>query len=373
MKKFCSSCGNQLELSKRTCSECGATNPFFISNFTLLEDQSNELEKLRLEKEKIDRELMVKETAQAEFERQEQLRKELDELEKQKKETQEKERLIREALAQGPEAELKNELIRVKKETEQYKKETVDLLREMREELTQKIEEENKKIKKEMGGLVENRVVEKPETITASTQQQQRVQIPKANSGNNGMLVVVIIMLAILTTGIMGVFYLNQNHRTPVSNAQQPVESGETNTDPIAATDTVKNESNTTNVVDTNSVEPVAVKTALAEMPHPRVTNTAMIDSSKVINTPHEWLMTESKVKNDLVGKRLSGCNIVIHNSSEISNINHLALVEKLSTGYLKYKFNLTVKQENDVYTSIPYIYYTSTGHFLKVDGTNCE
>ena len=45
MKKFCSSCGNQLELSKRTCSECGAANPFFIARFSLLEDQSGELEK----------------------------------------------------------------------------------------------------------------------------------------------------------------------------------------------------------------------------------------------------------------------------------------------------------------------------------------
>ena len=125
MKKFCSTCGNQLELSQRFCSECGVVNPFFIPSFTLLADKTDTLEKLRLEKERIEKELAEHEAEQKEFEKQEQLKKEIEELEKQKQERAEKERLAREkAERERLEANLKKEILRVKEDTEQYKKET---------------------------------------------------------------------------------------------------------------------------------------------------------------------------------------------------------------------------------------------------------
>ena len=33
MKKFCSKCGNQLHLGKKSCTVCQAFNPYFISGF----------------------------------------------------------------------------------------------------------------------------------------------------------------------------------------------------------------------------------------------------------------------------------------------------------------------------------------------------
>ena len=75
----------------------------------------------------------------------------------------------------------------------------------------------------------------------------------------------------------------------------------------------------------------------------------------------------------DLVGKRLSGCDVTINTVSEIEHLDNLVLVEKLATSYLKYKCTVKVKQGNETYTSSPYIYYSPDGTFIKVDGTNCE
>lgn len=83
--------------------------------------------------------------------------------------------------------------------------------------------------------------------------------------------------------------------------------------------------------------------------------------------------ITEAKVKRDLVGKRLAGCGITIKESSEIKNLSNLVFVEKLSSGFMKYKCTAKITQGNDSYTANPYVYYTSDGRFLKVDAANCE
>jgi hypothetical protein len=89
--------------------------------------------------------------------------------------------------------------------------------------------------------------------------------------------------------------------------------------------------------------------------------------------TSESFILTESILKGDLVGKKLSGCDITITSLSEITSISNLVLVDRLSASYLKYKCVVKVKQGADTYTSIPYLYYSSEGSFIKVDGTNCE
>ena len=86
-----------------------------------------------------------------------------------------------------------------------------------------------------------------------------------------------------------------------------------------------------------------------------------------------EAAVFESKVINDLVGTKLSGCGIVIKSTSEIAELTNLVLVEKLSSGALKYKFTAKINKGTETYSAAPYIYYTVDGTFIKVDGTNCE
>ncbi len=116
MKKSCTECGNQLELSQRLCTKCGAPNPFFTSAFSFLSDQSGELEKLRVEKERIEKELSEKEEQQAEFIRQEQLKKEAEDAEKLKIENEKRKNAKKsEAEREQFEKELKEEILKIKK------------------------------------------------------------------------------------------------------------------------------------------------------------------------------------------------------------------------------------------------------------------
>src|ERR1043165_2323477 len=169
MKKFCSTCGNQLELSQRLCAQCGTVNPFFLSTFTFLSDQTESLEKLRLEKERIDKELAEAEEAQKEFQRQEQRKREAEEKERMKVERLERERLQREqAERERVEEELKKEILRVKQEAENYKKEAISLVEEVRKEVKEElhhIEEENERLKQQVD-LLTRQTTDRNEFIT---------------------------------------------------------------------------------------------------------------------------------------------------------------------------------------------------------------
>jgi hypothetical protein len=83
--------------------------------------------------------------------------------------------------------------------------------------------------------------------------------------------------------------------------------------------------------------------------------------------------LTPARVMGDLVGKKLSGCDITINSSSEINNIANIVLIEKLSASYFKYKCTVKIKQGTETYTASPYLYYSAEGSMIKVDGANCE
>lgn len=152
MKKFCSSCGNQLELSQRFCGQCGTVNPFFVAAFTLLSDQSESLEKLRLEKERIDKELQEIEEAQKEFERQELLKKQAEEEERLRIERIAHEKIQREiAERERIEANLKREIERVKEETQKELERQQQLIKQAAELERQKaVRAEQERIEREI-------------------------------------------------------------------------------------------------------------------------------------------------------------------------------------------------------------------------------
>jgi hypothetical protein len=113
--------------------------------------------------------------------------------------------------------------------------------------------------------------------------------------------------------------------------------------------------------------EPEPVKQLAVLSPKTAASSPAPV-KSKLATT-----VDESRVKSDLVGKKLSGCGITVKSASEISNISNLVFVDKLASGFMKYKFSATIVQGGDTYKATPYIYYNSEGVFLKVDGTTCE
>lgn len=368
MRKFCSTCGGQLELSKRFCTECGAVNPFFVSAFSLLGDQSGELERLRLEKERIERELQEKEQAHAEFLKQEQLKKQLEELERQKRENAERERIERERI----EEELKKEIARVKEESESYKKKTIGLLQEIQVQLQQKIEEEKKTIEEPLPTPPPAASVETTSIQATTPPVVEKREEPEKKQPKRRLMWTVVPVLAVLILAVWAYQHISSDtasktSETPgtpqLSSAEtEPVDSAETTLTSKAAIDSlprdIVNNSPSTNI--TTTATPPAPKRTTADAvvrPVPKA----------------DFNLTTFRVKADLIGKPLSGCGIVVQKLSEINRIRNLVLVEKMPSGYLKYKFEVRVVQANEIYTATPYIYYTSSGRFLKIDGTNCE
>ncbi|MES2622662.1 MAG: zinc-ribbon domain-containing protein [Bacteroidota bacterium] len=360
MKKFCSACGNQLELSQRFCIKCGAVNPFFVSAFTFLSDQSDDLEKLREEKERIDKELAEKEEKQAEFMKQEQLRREAEESEKLKLERLEKERVKKEQLElERMESNLKEELLRVKEETIQHQKETIDLVKGVREELIQ-MEAGNKRLKEEVANLSKDRFSDREYTEPAIA--------PKQKSKNEKGIIVSLLVILLGLTSVLTFFYFTNRQATSASelssSSQQEVLLQSAETVPEVIDTVVFNDS-------------VAVKTDTVEIKPARATPVIVEPKKETVASPptpkSEFVLTESKVTRDLIGKKISGCDIIIEGPSEIEVVSNLTLVEKMPSGSLKYKFTLVIVQGSDSFTAVPYIYYSAAGGFLKVDGTNCE
>jgi hypothetical protein len=351
MKKFCSTCGNQLELSQRFCNQCGAVNPFFVSTFSFLSDQSDELERLRLEKERIDKELAEKEERQAEFRKQEQLRKEAEDAERMKLENQEKERLAKEQQERERiEQALKQELLKVKEETELYKKETHDWVNEVRQGL-QQIGEDNKRLKEDVANLSRAGV-----TVSST----ERVNT-ESSSKQKGFIVSLAVILLGLTS-VLAFFYFTTRYDTTSQEPQpakqqsaiQPLENSEEVIDSLPAVDTV------------------AVTSAPVETPASAITNAPITKAAPAILT-EPFVLEVSRVKRDLIGKKISGCDIIIGSASEIGSVSNLILVEKLGSGNLKYKLTMSIAQGEENFTATPYVYYTPDGGFIKVDGTNCE
>ena len=391
MKKFCSSCGNQLELSQRYCSECGIVNPFFVPAFILLSDQSDVLEKLRIEKEKIEKELAEKEEKQAEFVRQEMMRKELDENDRRRKENLEKEMILREALEREKfEENFKKEILRVKEETEQYKQETIDMLRQMRDEIQQQIEQEHNRLKEEFDLVRKEQVVpEHVEAVESVTPSVAMVQNKKSNKG------AVALLLVVLSVGIgLAYFYFtNIYHSNSVttenslSNSDNGNETSLSNSDSLnevannASADTIANiqepiaETNTSIANSTANTEPAKTESRHSVPITNAVYHEPTISKreTSVVKEERTRAINESKVLNDLVGKRISGCGVTINSSDEVQEISNLVFIETLPSGYKKYKFVAKIEQGGDTYTATPYIYYSADGGFIKIDGTNCE
>lgn len=391
MKKFCSSCGNQLELSQRYCSECGIVNPFFVPAFILLSDQSDVLEKLRIEKEKIEKELAEKEEKQAEFVRQEMMRKELDENDRRRKENLEKELILREALEREKfEENFKKEILRVKEETEQYKQETIDMLRQMRDEIQQQIEQEHNRLKEEFELVRKEQVVpEQAEVVRSAIPSELLEKNKKSSKAAVGLLLVV------LSVGIgLAYFYFTNIYNSSSITKQNSLSTSDNvNETSLSNSDSLNEAANIASVDTTNSIqEPIAEASTSAanNIADPQTVKNESRNSIPVMNVlNHEPTSTkretsvvkeastpsidESKVLNDLIGKRISGCGVIINNSDEIQEIRNLIFVETLPSGYKKYKFVAKIEQGGDSYTATPYIYYSADGGFIKIDGTNCE
>lgn len=391
MKKFCSTCSNQLELSQRFCNECGAVNPFFVPAFTLLSDQSQSLEKLREEKERIEKELAEKENKQKEFQRQELLRKQIEELDRDKTERLEREITQREkAEREKIEANIKKEILQVKEDAEQYKRETIDLVREVRNEVKQEIleiGEENKRLKHEVENL-SKQIPEKSEpvafvapvvTSVELTEQPELVQATAEEpKKNNRVLKAVLGVVLLLGAGLAFFYYSN------VSNPQTAAVSETTQTETANAT--LEPSAAIQQIVDTilESDPPVENTPAVVEEPM-KVNNAVLTTATKPAATKkvtttepvaekvkNNMAITEAKVAIDLNGKRISGCGVIIGSDAELNNVTNLVLVEKATT-YIKYKCTIRLTQGSDTYTAIPYLYYTDDGAIIKVDGTNCE
>src|ERR1700761_5657828 len=112
MKKFCSKCGNQLDLGKRACAVCQAFNPYFISGFSNTPIP------------------VATPTHKTITHQQPTVVEQIDEIVKTKENIAENEILrLKQTTLEQNELTLKNELLKVKEETEQYKKETLDLVK----------------------------------------------------------------------------------------------------------------------------------------------------------------------------------------------------------------------------------------------------
>ncbi len=409
MKKFCSECGHPLEISKKFCSDCGTLNPFFSISHEIPSARSGAIDTLRARKESIERELEEIEREQVEALRKEKLRIEMEELEKQRMARLEKEREIKERFErEGIEASLKKELQQVKDETEQYREQTTELLKELRGVVYQ-IDQENRKLKEEVQQIAKVQVappvVYQEDVIpTPEIEQEEQPQndMPVAfeeepplvqeelaeESTGNSWVIGVVILLLIVSGGLFAHFYYN--YQSP------PAETSTVDTTPVQATvpaavaaptesaaeETVVAETNaepTDNpVVDNSSVVESAPSNTEPAKPAPKVAPKQKAEiTSPAISEPkpkNGFSLNANQVKNDLLGKSLAGCGIVLNSASEIENISTPVIVEEApASGYVKYKLNVTVVQGGDTYHVTPYLYYTPAGKFIRVDAANCE
>lgn len=488
MKKFCSNCGNQLELSQRACGQCGEVNPFFVAAFTILSDQTDALEKLRLEKEKIEKELQEKIQAQLEFERQQQLKREqeeseklrLQQLEAAKREAErlererieelirsEKEKIEKELeeklqtqlrierehqlkreqedadknrakeedaarreveriealvnlekakmakelklkleaqleieLKQRVEAEredaeklrlqkfaadqiiaeqdkkdaaLQNEILQVKENNQQYQRQTIELVNEVREEL-QQIEVENNRLKQEVAHL--HSII--PNKADAAVQAMSNSPVNDVDERfERKALTAIISFVFLVGAGLLLFYIINWQTNRSVSAIKIPVKSvpavvesiDDVPKEYIPAVNPEKNINTTPDL--TAIAQPVEVDKPIESKSGKASEKETLIEPSKTSSGGSK--ISAQMVVKDMVGQKVSGCDIVIKSEDEISGVSSLKLIEKLPSGQMKYKFSAVIKQNNQTYKTSPYVYYHSNGTFVKLDGTNCE
>jgi len=310
MKKFCSKCGYQLKLGIKTCTNCHVFNPYFIAGYIGITDADIENKPIAPPND-----------------------------------TQQPQQIKK-----GQEtSDLQNELLRVKNANEQHKKETLDLVKSVQKEL-QDIDKENKLLKQTVESLKNYQPLQNQPWPNAT-------QLNENKSLNANRSFAAAVILLFIVAGCSYLFFSRSNVKIPV-NAASPVTMPQ-------RSETAKSQIAAFNKTDTSHEHKLlAIATAAPPKPNP----TANVNPSVM-----PFSLTTTRAVNDLIGKKLSGCDITINNKAEVEHIDNLLLVEKLSASYLKYKCTLKIKQGNDLYTSTPYIYYSAEGTFIKVDGTNCE
>lgn len=385
MKKFCSTCGNQLELSQRFCAECGTVNPFFVPAFTLLSDQSQSLEKLRTEKDRIEKELHAKEDEQREFQKQEELRRQIADAEKQKNERLEQERIQREKEERERiEANLKNEILRVKEEALQYKEETIGLLREVRNEVKgeiQQIDEENKRLKQEVESLSKQKVEVVSPLHTKEQNEEEPAPQPEYENeaiNSNKTFLRAVLGVVVLLAAFLAYFYFTQINQEPESTLISEATSAEEVAPSLPQESESKVDTLLVAAENSEPAEPVApVSQPVA--PAPKITEAAIAAPIKISPEPEakkniaaKIAINVQKVSADLNGKRISGCGVTIGAGAELKQISNLILVTE-TPEYSKYRCKAIIVQGTDTYTSSPYLYYSPTGELERIDGSNCE
>jgi hypothetical protein len=338
MKKFCSKCGTQLDLGKRSCTHCQAFNPYFIAGFVSKSEAGSMQE-------------IVTPTIT---------------------ESAEMEKISNQPLTgHENDLQLKNELLKVKEETEQYKKETLELVSGVKKEL-QDIERENKLLKAKVELLNANSLSNRDVPGDHDLQQNS---FNNRRESRRGVTILAACLLFIVVTGGSWFFFrsFSSTHKNTSSSETTSPPSGNKpvgtiEEKKIGANQAVKDSIPVKKLLAVANTTPVSKPSPVVPSP-----STNPVAGTAINNSTPVFTLTEGKVRNDLVGKKLSGCDITINTSAEIHSISNIALVDKLSASYLKYKCIVKVKQGTEVYTSTPYIYYSAEGSFIKIDGTNCE
>lgn len=408
MKKFCSNCGNRLELSQKFCGECGETNPFFVPAFTILEDNSNEVEQLRLQKEKIELELQQKETQQAEFVRQ----KQLLELQAQLKNgnntnitpeiDSEKEALKREvdelrAETQRHKQQLQSSIQQLKFELETRENEIANGLRQeikqQQIQMQQLLLNEKDLVSKHAEELKQRDIAEQElKQEIAALQQSSASKIENAES----KLTALELRLQLLQQDndeLRG--KLEEKGILPVIQSETIVKRSETIVEkadkriywliPVSIILLIglflfwisnRPSSNSPELsvhVPTDSILNVMVEAANTPADSSNILNSVTDTEPTDAESTNYFVLTTDKITRDLVGKKLSGCDISIAGINSIKDVHNVVCVETLSTGNMKFKFGTRIEQNGHVYKAQPYIYYTPEGRFLRLDATNCE
>jgi hypothetical protein len=358
MKKLCNKCGSELDLSKRLCDNCGAFNPFFISSLKQQSFSSDKIEKRKLEELAVNH---MRDTVGLE------------------------EKAPDSNFYSVPdktEPDLKSEIQRIKQESELSTK-------EIREELRH-IGEENRKLRDEIESISKNRLpVKEAEAAIIGVPVQHETKAEKKGTG-----LVIAIWTAVLLCGfVLGYFFLNKINEPQTAKASADVKkpAAVVNTEPAKLADAATTSEAAAGVTKDSIAEVVRESgakapaqdnkliAAVSSAPVPAKKPKSVVKPSgshpqpdKPVNK-EEFILNEAKAKNDLVGRKLSGCGISVNKAAEVVSLQNLVMVEELPTGAMKYKCIAKIVQGGDTYTVTPYMYYNPDGVLINVDGTNCE
>jgi len=335
MKKTCNRCGHTLEIDKRSCTSCGAFNPFFIAGFSTTKVQSDVFEKQHLEEEeqRLEKERIEKQK------REEKIKKELEEAER-----RHQERL--------------NEMIREAAKTEAaspVKPETVNNLKA--------------DLKNEPAYVAANKKAAPGRYNSAPPEQAFKKERPKRWVAITAALVILLTMGGSLTY-----FYMLKSAGGNSSALHAEVTAAATQPTVKLASVAANDNESSNNAPGSNTI---VTKTEEKKTPVVATTVSYKKEATPVgpVKLKHasDFVLTAAKIKNDLVGRKLSGCGITIRKIGDIISLGNPVYIEQLPSGFMKYKVSAKIVQGNEVYNSTPYVYYNANGSFIKVDGTNCE